>query len=40
MVPMTKRTRRGLAESVLLPVTLGGLVALVLALGQWLGSAA
>ena len=40
MVPITKRTRRGLAEAILLPVTLGGLVGLVLALGQWLGFAA
>jgi hypothetical protein len=40
MALITKRTRRGLAEAVFLPVTLGGLVALVLALGQWLGSAA
>jgi hypothetical protein len=40
MVPITKRTKRGLAEAVLLPTTLGGLVALVLTLGQWLGSAA
>ncbi len=40
MIPITKRTQRGLAEAILLPVIFGSLVAMLLALGEWLGSVA
>lgn len=38
MHPWSERTRRALAEAVLLPMGLGGLMAILLFLAQWLGS--
>ena len=40
MIPLSKRTRRGLAEAVLQPLILGMVVAGLLVLGQWLGNGA
>jgi len=39
MSPLNKRTRRGLVEAILHPLILGGLMAVVLALGEWLRTA-
>jgi hypothetical protein len=36
MSPLNERTRRGLVEAILHPLILGGLMAVVLALGEWL----
>ena len=38
MSPLKKRTRRGLVEAILHPLILGGLMAVLLALGEWLGT--
>jgi hypothetical protein len=38
MIHFTKRTRRGLAEAILLPGTLGSLAGLLLLLTRWLGA--
>ena len=40
MNPLSKRTRRGLAEAILHPLIMGGLLAVLLLLGQWLESVA
>ena len=40
MNPLSKRTRRGLAEAILHPVILGVLLAVLLTLEQWLESVA
>ncbi len=40
MLNLTERTRRGLAEAVLIPGTLGTLVVVLLGLAQWLEVAA
>lgn len=40
MIGLSKRTLRGLREAVLVPVTLGGILALLLLFGSWAGSAA
>ena len=36
MNPLSKRTRRGLAEAILHPLIMGGLLAVLLTLGEWL----
>ena len=36
MIRVSERTRRGLWEAILLPMSLGGLVAVLLLLGRWL----
>jgi hypothetical protein len=36
MNPLSKRTRRGLVEAILHPLILGGLMAVLLTLGDWL----
>ena len=40
MDPLSKRTRRGLAEAILHPLIMGVLLAVLLTLGQWLESVA
>ena len=37
MIKLSERTRRGLAEAILLPGVLGAVVALLLFLEQWMG---
>lgn len=40
MSPLSKRTQRGLAEAILHPLILGGLMAVLLTLAKWLGAVA
>ena len=40
MFHLTERTRRGLAEAILIPGTLGAFVVLILGFAQWMGATA